>query len=271
MNEEGQEPDGGDRGKTDRAGSRMYLAFDLETVKPFPDGEDWRPHRPLGIGCAAAAAREWDSPIHWCSVTPEGEIADQMSREDLQLMVRQLTAAAARGYTITTWNGLGFDFDVLGEESGLVEECRSLALSHVDMMFQVHCKMGHPVALAQAAKGMETTGKTEGMDGKLATEMWALGDREPVVLYCEQDVEATLELALACEEQGKLVWIARSGRPSTLQLHVGWMTVGQAMNLPEPDTSWMDTPIPRESFTAWLGPEAMPTRPVFRYPASRRR
>ena len=29
---------------------RNYLAFDLETVKPFPEGGDWREHRPLGIG-----------------------------------------------------------------------------------------------------------------------------------------------------------------------------------------------------------------------------
>ena len=248
---------------------RNYLAFDLETVKQFPEGGDWREHRPLGIGCAAATAPDWGGTIHWCTVDAEGNVAERMSREDLKIMVRELAAARDRGYTLLTWNGLGFDFDVLAEESGMDEECRALALGHVDMMFHIYCKMGYPVGLAACAKGMETRGKTEGMDGKLATEMWAQGDREPVILYCEQDTEATLEVALACENAGKASWISRAGRTNNLQLHVGWLTVAQALNLPEQDTSWMDDPIPRASFTTWLGPQGETARPVFRYPAGR--
>ena len=31
-----------------------YLAFDIETVKPFPEDHNWRSVRPMGIACAAA-------------------------------------------------------------------------------------------------------------------------------------------------------------------------------------------------------------------------
>ena len=245
---------------------KKFLAFDLETVRQFPEGESWRDHRPLGIGCAAAAAQDWEGPVHWCTVTAEGSVAERMSPEDLRAMVRQLQAAQSRGYTLVTWNGTGFDFDVLAEESGLWEECQQMALDHVDMMFQVYCKMGYPIALAQAARGMDTQGKTEGMDGKLATEMWAEGDREPVIAYCQQDAEATLELAVEAQNKEKLAWHSRAGREHNLQLHVGWLTVRQAINLAMPDTSWMDEPIPRGDFTRWLGPEAELARPVFQYP-----
>lgn len=37
-----------------------------------------------------------------------------------------------------------------------------------------------------------------------------------------------------------------------LDLPAGWLTVWQAMKVPEPDTSWMTNPLSREEFTAWL-------------------
>ena len=39
-----------------------------------------------------------------------------MTNDDLISLVEYLQFMAARGYTILTWNGLSFDFDVLGEE-----------------------------------------------------------------------------------------------------------------------------------------------------------
>ena len=86
-----------------------------------------------------------------------------MDREELALMVRQL--AALQGFTIVTWNGLGFDFDVLAEESGLPRECAETGLDHVDMMFHVLCKLGHPLGLDAAARGDEGGGQSRG-DGR---------------------------------------------------------------------------------------------------------
>ena len=232
--------------------NRKYAAFDLETAAEIPDGSEWREHRPLGITCAALYTPETDSPVTWYSTTESGEIADLMSREDLTMMVRQLAAMQERGFTIVTWNGLGFDFDVLAEESGQLEECRRLTLDHVDMMFHILCKQGYPLSLQAAALGMKLEGKTAGMDGEKAVEMWRDGQREDVVDYCAQDSRCTLELALASEKAGSLRWTSRSGRDQSMAIRAGWLTVRQAMKLPQPDTGWMTEPLPREIFTQWL-------------------
>ena len=236
--------------------NRKYAAFDLETGAEIPEDDDWQDHRPLGITCAALYAPELGEPITWHGTDETGEIADRMNSGKLTLMVRQLEhLQQKRGFTIVTWNGLGFDFDVLAEESGQLEKCRQLARGHLDMMFHFFCKQGYPLGLSAAAAGMGVEGKTEGMDGKLAVQMWEEGERESVIDYCAQDTRCTLEVAKACEEARSLKWTSQSGRRQSLSLRAGWLNVQQAMKLPQPDTGWMTEPMPREKFTEWLGPE----------------
>jgi hypothetical protein len=98
--------------------SRKYLAFDIETSKILPDGADLRAHRPLGISCAAILAEGDDQPNLWYSVGPDGKPSPTMSLKDISELVDFLCAQVEAGYTIATWNGLGFDFDILAEESG---------------------------------------------------------------------------------------------------------------------------------------------------------
>ena len=38
-----------------------------------------------------------------------------------------------------------------------------------------------------------------------------------------------------------------------MALPEGWLMVSEALELPLPDTSWMDSPWPREKFTGWMG------------------
>ena len=125
---------------------RRYAGFDIETMKDMPEGERWQDHRPLRVTCAALYAPELGDPITWHGFSPDGDIADQMEPDDLALMVRELDSLQRhQGFTIVTWNGLGFDFDFLDEESGLQEECQQLALAHIDMMWHVFCKKGYPL------------------------------------------------------------------------------------------------------------------------------
>ena len=126
---------------------RKYLAFDIETTKIPPAGEDWRSLRPLGISCAATWAVDSNQPLIWHGKRTGGGIADQLSLRDGSNLVDFLSEQVRRGYTIVTWNGVGFDFDVLAEESGKLNECRRLALNHVDMMFHVLCQIGHGIGL----------------------------------------------------------------------------------------------------------------------------
>ena len=83
--------------------------------------------------------------------------------------------------------------------------------------------------------------------------LWAEGRPEDVLQYVARDARATLELATACEALGALRWVARSGKLRTMALPEGWLTVEAALELPLPDTSWMDEPWSRERFTGWMG------------------
>jgi RNase_H superfamily len=233
--------------------ANKYLAFDIETAKEVP-GEDfnWRPHRPLGISCAATLASDGARPAIWHGKTEDGSHDKRMSRGDAQELVQYLRKMAADGYRIVTWNGLGFDFDVLAEESGDMASCKECALAHVDMMFHVFCSLGYPVGLENAAKGMGLQGKPVGMSGSQAPKLWADGRFKEVLEYVAQDVRITLQIAQAGDERKKFEWLTRKGKKSSMPLKSGWLTVREALKLPMPDTSWMSTPMPRRDFTAWM-------------------
>ena len=71
-----------------------------------------------------------------------------MTRADAESLVQYLSKMADDGFTILTWNGLGFDFDILAEESAACwRVARQCAFGHVDMMFHIVCSLGYPVAL----------------------------------------------------------------------------------------------------------------------------
>ena len=231
---------------------RKYCSFDIEIAKEIPDGmDDWKAFRPLGISCAATQ-QAGEQPKLWYGRTGTGEIADQMSQEEAHQLVLYLYACTREGFTLLTWNGLGFDFDILAEESQLYPECQELALNHVDMMFHLFCSRGFPLGLDRAAKGMGVPGKPFGMSGELAPRYWKEGKRQEVLEYVAQDARTTLLVAQASERAGALRWISNTGKPQTLPLPHGWLTARQALALPIPDNSWMKRPWRREKFTAWL-------------------
>jgi len=233
--------------------ARQYLAFDIETAKDVP-GEDfnWRPHRPLGISCAATLASDGSQPRLWYGKTRDELPDKRMSQEDARGLVQYLSKMAAEGFAILTWNGLGFDFDILAEESGAAASCKDCALGHVDMMFHVFCSLGYPVGLDKAAQGMGLPGKPPGMSGIMAPKLWAEGRFKEVLDYVAQDVRTALQIAQTCEQRRRFEWITRKGTKSSLPLTKGWLTVQEALRLPAPDTSWMSKPMSRSEFTAWM-------------------
>ncbi len=233
--------------------TRKFVAFDIETAKDVP-GEDfnWKPHRPLGIACAAGLCTDAVEPILWYGKTAVGEPTPRLTQSEAAALVVDLASLVAKGYTLLTWNGLGFDLDILAEESGRHKQCRDLAMAHVDMMFHILCVKGFPVGLDNAAKGLGIPGKPSGMSGEKAPLLWAQGRHQDVLSYVAQDVRVALQIACLCDTQRRFTWLTRKGTPSTMDLRKGWLTVAEAMKLPLPDTSWMTKPIPRSASTEWL-------------------
>ena len=210
-----------------------FVAFDIEIARALPDGvEDWSNHRPLGISCAATLTTG-SPPVLWYGSKSSGEYGEQMNPGEAQELVKYLQDQVEQGRTILTWNGLGFDFDILAEESGMLAECSDLALNHIDMMFHVFCIKGYALGLDKAAKGMGLAGKTPGMTGDMAPRLW-------------------IDLWGAVDGQRVLRWTSNRGYPQRLPLPKGWVTVKEALKLPLPDTSWMSNPWPRSKFSGWL-------------------
>ncbi len=232
---------------------RRFLAFDIETAKDVP-GEDfnWRPHRPLGISCAATLASDSNELRLWHGKTKTGAPAPRMTAADALELVQYLAKLAKDGFTVLSWNGLGFDFDILAEESAAPAVCKGCALDHVDMMFHIVCALGYPVALDKGAEGMGLPGKPAGMSGIQAPKMWAEGRHKEVLDYVSQDVRMAMQIAQAAEQRRRFEWITRKGTKSNLPLPRGWLTVRDALKLPEPDTSWMTKPLKRKDFMTWL-------------------
>ena len=232
---------------------RQYIAFDIETAKEVPgDDFNWKPHRPLGICCAAALSSDSTQPMVWHGKTVDGKPASRLSPSEASHIVDDLVRLVADGYTLLTWNGLGFDLDVLAEEDDSHQKCKALAMNHVDMMFHVFCDRGFPVALDKAAQALGIPGKPPGMSGILAPKLWAQGRYQDVIAYVSQDVRMALQIAVRCEDQRRFDWVTRRGTVRSMELPRWWLTVREALRLPEPDTSWMDSPIPRREFTRWL-------------------
>ena len=235
----------------DMEAKRKYLAFDIETARITEEASDWRSCRPLGISCAATLLAGDNEPVLWHGGDRQNP-NDQMNQQEAADLVHYLAAQVGQGYTLLTWNGLGFDLDILAEESNLLPQCRALVTDHVDMMFHIFCLRGFGVGLDAAARGMDIKGKPEGMTGAKAPVMWAEGKREEVLRYVAQDVRTTLDVALACESVGALRWVSRKGKLRTMKLLEGWLTVEKALELPLPYTAWMDEPWSREEFTGWM-------------------
>lgn len=243
-------------------------AFDLEIANEIPDGDrDWVRAGPIGISFAALVSEGAEStpgvmfdPRHSPELFDPGTKA--LTREGAGLVVQTLTDAVARGFTLVTWNGLGFDFQVLAAASGLVAACAQLATESIDMMFQVVCVNGYRLSLDTALAGMGLAnkmhtatlndGRETPISGKDAPRLWQAGEYQPVMDYCVSDARQTLALALECQRRRCLTWTSKRGRPVRMDLGRGWLTVRECLALPEPDTSWMTDPVTRRSFTSWM-------------------
>jgi hypothetical protein len=232
--------------------NRRYLAFDIETTTVQAATErDWRVARPPKILCAATLLGDADEPLLWYSGAKPRPAA-RMKRDDVRRLVDYLSKCARSGYTILTWNGVGFDFAILAEVSGKLRTCRRLATTHVDMMFHVMCQLGYGVSLNSAAKGMNLPGKYSGLSGSQVPGLWAQGKRKRVLDYVAQDVRIELSLAKTCEACGYLRWITRSDKRREMRLPKGLLAVEVAQKLPERATPWMFNEWSRRRFTAWL-------------------
>lgn len=247
-----------------------YVAFDLETFNPVPESK--RDSYDLGITCIAACvvdltARNPKDYLQlskvWHGKGTGNRYADNVSQEQLSAFLHWLKQYKAQGYYIVAWNGIGFDFRVIAESrEKLHGPCALMAMNSVDPFFQMLCEKGYGIGLNAAANGLGVEGKAEGMDGLAAIEMWKGGreEQEEVLEYVKRDALATARVYGKILAEGEVRWISKSGRLNTWVPQVDgspWakrmLRVREAIEIPLPDTSWMDDPWVREEFYDWTG------------------
>lgn len=218
-------------------------AFDLEVAR-IPQGDDW--HN-LGISCAVCVFSDRDEAIVW-------QGAPELGWYGTWSVIEALQTIKANGYQLVTFNGTGFDFKVLADECKERElKAMFLACTHFDVFFHLFCILGYAPGLNALTKGMGLGGKTEGVDGAMAPEMWQQGRYQEVIDYCVRDTRLTLQVAQSVIDRGAAEWTSKSGKPQSVKID-RWLTPAQAVQLPEPDNSWMgDRAWPRSKFVGWCG------------------
>jgi len=245
-----------------------FVGFDLE-VCTWPESGNWDKETPLGISCVGLMGSDWDEPevlyASSCSGSPEPRA---MREDELHHVLALFKEYRHKGYIIVSWNGLQFDFlNMALSDPSHAYDYAMIAMDHIDMMFYILCHKGWPVGLEAVAHGIGLSGKTAGMSGDKAPDMWmgkeepndlgdmelipsTLEDRNKVLEYVGQDAITTVDIVEIASRTKTLKWRSKSsGRWQFLEFMP--LTTKVCLNIPVPDTSWMDNPLTRESFYDW--------------------
>lgn len=232
----------------------MIVTFDIETTEDMKQAT-----------CAAIAVEG----MH--TITFHSGDGIPMNEVTLMELLDQLSELHKAGYTITTWNGVGFDFKVLhgmlkGHPS-LQKAVVHLAKQHVDLMYFIFCCMGYPCSQKNALAGTNLQGKvsvvvlkdgsTTEISGAQAPMLWDAGETAAVLEYLRGDVTTLLELAKAWRRKGVASWLTSKGSKKILEMTINDgqevpLTVEYCSSLPLPDTSWMTNPKSRRDMVGWM-------------------
>lgn len=224
---------------------------------------NWKDHFPPQVSCASAgfvSKKGETEATHDFMGTP----GEAMTLDEVNDMIDKLIEWHEEGHTIVVWNGLHFDWRVLAELTGRYEELGELALDTVDPMFYIVCMKGHRLGLDKSCQGMNVKGKLhevtlndgtilEDMAGWQAPELWQRGEVEAVMAYLREDVLSLSRLMNNIVRLGYIAWITQKGVRRTVPMK-NLYTNRQCLQLPEPDTDWMDNPPVRVDYMDWMLP-----------------
>ena len=77
--------------------ARKFLAFDIETAADIPGPDfNWKPHRPIGITCAAAIETDGTQAVVWHGQTADGKPAPRMSPRTKRSVSSNISPARSR-------------------------------------------------------------------------------------------------------------------------------------------------------------------------------
>ena len=235
------------------------LSFDIEISDIFELGahEDMEKHAPFHISVAAIAVHGGEERV-WYSADDEGLPALNLTQQRAHELLKYLDEMQQKGFMVCAWNGLGFDLKWIGHQAGNMPLAARIALKSYDPMFQFFNQAGFPVGLAKVAEAMGIS-QEKLMAGADAPKEWRAGNHQKVMDYCLGDCQMTNLVVLAILEAQMVRWVTARGTVSSKPIP-RLKTVKEVMQDPEPDQSWMDTPIPKTKFCEWVQKATRETR-----------
>ncbi len=232
-----------------QSGRRVSFDIEIANIFELKPGEDLDQYGPFDIS-VAAAADDHGEVTHWTSLAPNGSYADHLDPATAHELLAWLREEQLSGSRLFAWNGLSFDLRWIGVAAEDVDLAAEIALDLYDPMFQFFCQRGFPVGLAKVAAGLGVE-ETKLMDGADAPKQWSEGNHELVLDYVAGDCRITEAVVARIEETGGVTWRTSRGTLSTEPMPK-LKQVRALLDSPLPDTSWMDSPLPRSKFTSWL-------------------
>ena len=138
----------------------------------------------------------------------------------------------------------------LGHQAGDMALAARVALKSYDPMFQFFNLAGFPVGLAKVAQAMGIP-QEKLMDGADAPKEWRAGNCRKVMDYCLGDCQMTNLIILAIQKARQIQWVTGKGHISSKPMP-RLKPVEEVIQDPEPDQSWMGTPMPKVKFYNWV-------------------
>jgi len=227
------------------------LSFDIEISDVFELGkyEDIEKYAPFHISVAATAIHNGEERI-WYSEDADGSAALSLTQQRAHELLEYLDEMQQAGFMVCAWNGLNFDLKWIGHQAEDMALAARIALKSYDPMFQFFNQAGFPVGLAKVAQAMGIS-QEKLMDGADAPKQWREGNCQEVMDYCLGDCQMTNLIILAIQKARQTQWVTAKGlvrsKPTPR-----FKTVEEVLQDPEPDQSWMDTPMPRLKFHQWV-------------------
>jgi RNase_H superfamily len=227
------------------------LSFDIEISDVFELGkhEDMEKYAPFHISVAATAIHNGEERV-WYSEHEEGAPALNLTQERAHQLLEYLDEMQQMEFMVCAWNGLGFDLKWIGYQANDMALAARIALKSYDPMFQFFNQTGFPVSLAKVAQSMGIS-QEKLMDGADAPKEWRAGNCQKVMDYCLGDCQMTNLNILAIQKAREVRWMTVRGQVSSRPMPL-LKTVEEVIQDPEPDQSWMDTPIPKLKFYQWV-------------------
>ncbi|MCH8217714.1 MAG: ribonuclease H-like domain-containing protein [Planctomycetes bacterium] len=226
------------------------LSFDIEISDVFElrEHEDMEKYAPFHISVAATAVHGGEERV-WYSEDEARRPALNLTQHRAHELLEYLDEMQRKGFMVCAWNGLGFDLKWLGHQAEDMALAARIALKSYDPMYQFFSQAGFPVKLAKVAEAMGIT-QEKRMDGADAPKEWRAGQHQAVMDYVLGDCQMTNLIVLAIQKARQVRWVTGKGSVSSKPMP-RLKPVKEVIQDPEPDQSWMESPLPRSKFHKW--------------------